>query len=245
LGEVTNSGLHLNLGCGHFLLAGHTNIDAYAYEPGVTVLRFPPLPYDDAKALIRYISAIPRNTCRRGTCIPLLAECKRVLKSGGSLTVVVPDADKARLLAESGRLTLTWYALAVQGERNDLMPHFTIWNKVRVRQLLELAGFAIDEAYSWKDDPRVHDTSSDFSSRGTGDKAVSDEILRELLAALSHEQWSRGGWIISCQSQRSMMTEPQRFLLGRLNVGLTRQMSLRRTANGYRARKRQRPQRGR
>jgi SAM-dependent methyltransferase len=167
LGEV--SGLHLNLGCGHFLLAGHTNIDAYAYEPGVTVLRFPPLPYDDASVDSIYLGHTAEHM-PPWDLLPLLAECKRVLKSGGSLTVVVPDADKARLLAESGRLTLTWYALAVQGERNDLMPHFTIWNKVRVRQLLELAGFAIDEAYSWKDDPRVHDTSVIFQAGVRGIK---------------------------------------------------------------------------
>jgi SAM-dependent methyltransferase len=166
---MTSNGLHLNLGCGHFLIEGHENIDAFPYEPGVTVLRFPPLPYEEAS-----VESVYAGHCFEHICpwelMPLLAECKRVLRPGGSLTIVVPDADKARLLAESGRLTLTWYALAVQGERFDMMPHFLIFNPKRVCEMLEIGGFVIDETYHWKSDSRVHDTTVIFQCGSRGIK---------------------------------------------------------------------------
>lgn len=163
------SDLLLNLGAGTMPVEGYISLDAHPYTPETVVCRFPPLPYDDESVRHIYAGHVMEHI-KPWDLMPLLAECKRVLMPGGSLTVVVPDADKARLMMESKRLDGHFYALAVQGAKYDDMPHSLIFNPKRVREMLEVAGFQIDEGYRWKEDSRVYDTTVIYQAGARGIK---------------------------------------------------------------------------
>lgn len=148
--------LCINLGAGEMPILGYVGIDAHPYSGVDRVMRFPPITYPDGSVAHIYcghcLEHIPP-----WDVLPLLTECARVLRPGGTLTVVLPDADKARLLAESGTMTVERYALIVGGATYDDMPHWGLWSPARLVQALIRAGFQINDAYIWRDDARVFD----------------------------------------------------------------------------------------
>lgn len=135
---------------------GYLSVDAHPYLPGTHVTRFPPLEWADASVADIYCGHCLEHM-PPWDVLHVLDECRRVLRPGGSLTVVTPDADKARLLAESARLTIGQYALAVHGASYDDMPHWCLWTPARLAEALTRAGFFVDSDYRWKDDARVYD----------------------------------------------------------------------------------------
>lgn len=148
--------MNLNLGCGEMPIDGYVNIDAHPY-PGVDrVLRFPPLDYADG-SIAHIFSGHCLEHLAPWDVLPFLAECGRVLETGGTLTLLTPDADKARLLVESGSLTPESYALMVAGARYDDMPHWGLWSPKRLGMALERAGFRVNAGYQFRDDARVYD----------------------------------------------------------------------------------------
>jgi SAM-dependent methyltransferase len=84
----------LNLGCGTRLDAGWTNVDFVACAPGVAAhdLRRG-VPFPDETFEVVYHSHVlehfPRTAARA-----FLRECRRVLKTGGVLRIVVPDLEE-------------------------------------------------------------------------------------------------------------------------------------------------------
>lgn len=148
----------LNLGCGEMPLAGHVNIDSHAYAgvDQVLTLPFGLRLFAPASVPSIYAGHFLEHLAPWGIT-PLLQECYRILIPGGTLTLVTPDADKARLLMESHIMPPSQYALCVAGARNDDMPHYTLWNTARLRAALIHAGFQIDDSYRWQDDARVYD----------------------------------------------------------------------------------------
>jgi len=84
---------YLNLGCGTRLHPGWTNLDFEAAAPGVVahdLRRGIPYPDDTFEAVYHshVLEHFPRDGARR-----LLEECRRVLRPGGVLRVVVPDLE--------------------------------------------------------------------------------------------------------------------------------------------------------
>ena len=151
-----NDTLRLNIGQGMMPIDGYEGVDSQPYAGVATVARVPPLPYGDASVADIYsghfIEHLPP-----WDIAPFLDECRRVLVVGGTLTIVCPDADKARLLVESGSITPETYALMVGGAKYDDMPHWILWNTRRLRQAIERAGFALNDAYEFRSDTRVYD----------------------------------------------------------------------------------------
>jgi SAM-dependent methyltransferase len=84
----------LNLGCGTRLHAGWTNVDFVARAPGVLAhdlrsgVPFPPETFD-AVYHSHVLEHFPRTAARA-----FLSECRRVLRAGGVLRVVVPDLEE-------------------------------------------------------------------------------------------------------------------------------------------------------
>ena len=161
--------MHLNLGAGTYLLDGHDNLDSQPYAGVTVVRRVPPLPYEDATVESifagHFVEHVPPHDLA-----PLFAECMRVLHPGGTLTVIVPDADIARHLMLHADLLPYHYALAVQGEVYDDMPHYTIWNQQRLAQALQDAGFTLRPDYRWQEDWRVADRRVPWQAGAQGVK---------------------------------------------------------------------------
>jgi predicted SAM-dependent methyltransferase len=170
--------LALNIGCGAYPLPPpYRNIDSRP-GPGVDeVARVPPLAYADGSVDAIYAGHVLEHLPPWDVAV-FLAECYRVLRPGGTLTVVVPDERKARLGLLSTRLGLeqysaivggalpeptTWtparFLRLVAGEDEDDMPHWTLWNTHRLYQALTRAGFVLNLDYAWHRDERVADRS--------------------------------------------------------------------------------------
>ena len=159
--------IHLNIGAGTMPLPDHINCDSQPY-PGIDrVFRCPPIPFEDGEVESIYAGHFLEHLPPQDTA-PFLAECRRVLRVGGSLTLVVPDAEKARLLLESKRLIADHFAPIVMGDRHDDMPHRTIWRRAWLEDALMGAGFELDAEYRWKDDPRVFDTAPIWQAGARG-----------------------------------------------------------------------------
>lgn len=152
------AGICLNLGAGDMPVAGYVSCDSQPY-PGIEIVcRIPTerLPFEDGEVAHIYCGHMIEHL-PPWDVLPTLEECYRVLAPGGTLTLVCPDADKARLFAESQRSTVAQYALTIHGARYDDMPHWGLWNHKRLQLALLMADFRIDNDYNWKDDERVYD----------------------------------------------------------------------------------------
>lgn len=161
--------MQINLGCGRYLLADHDNVDSQPYPSVTVVRRVPPLPYEDASVESIYAGHVLEHI-PPADLMPLLHDCLRVLQPGGTLTVVVPDADRARDLMQHHGLNPLAYALAVQGETFEDMPHWIVFNEARLRQVVALAGFEINTSYDWKSDWRVADRRVPWQAGAQGVK---------------------------------------------------------------------------
>jgi predicted SAM-dependent methyltransferase len=82
--------LKLNLGCGDYPLDGFINVDSTLRHGVNAVINVPPLPWPDASVSEIYAGHFLEHLdfADGGE---LLRECSRVLVSGGSIGVVVPD----------------------------------------------------------------------------------------------------------------------------------------------------------
>ena len=139
-------------------IEGYTPVDSRPY-PGIEIVcRIPSerLPFGDGEVAHIYCGHMIEHL-PPWDVLPTLEECYRVLAPGGTLTLVCPDADKARLFAESQRTPIAQYALTIHGARHDDMPHWLLWNPQRLQLALLMANFTIDNEYDWKDDERVYD----------------------------------------------------------------------------------------
>lgn len=161
--------MKLNIGCGRYPIAEHVNLDSQPYDGVDVVTRVPPLPYDDDSIESIYTGHFLEHL-PPWDVLPLLEECYRVLVPGGSLAVVVPDAEKARLMLLSYRLTSDAHVAIVHGETHDDMAHRTLWSHNRLRDALRRAGFGIDPYYDWRTDDRVYDRIPQWQSGVRGIK---------------------------------------------------------------------------
>lgn len=84
----------LNLGCGRRFHRAWTNVDFFAYDPMILPHDLTTgLPFDDGRFDVVYHSHVLEHFSRPAGR-RFLAECRRVLRPGGLLRVVVPDLEK-------------------------------------------------------------------------------------------------------------------------------------------------------
>jgi predicted SAM-dependent methyltransferase len=152
---------YLQLGCGEHLLPGFLNTDSFANrraQLGVDA-RFP-LPFADNmwKGIYTHhlLEHITESHARS-----LLRECHRVLRPGGVLRVVVPDAEKFvraySLPEEERRIMMKWYPPWHMRELNIETPmqmlnyifrdnkfnrHEYAWDRETLEKFLREAGFS-------------------------------------------------------------------------------------------------------
>jgi predicted SAM-dependent methyltransferase len=97
----TASGLALNIGTGGHDLVGWVNLDET--KPGDVLARVPPAPFrDECFDEILMSHVVEHMTLGDGRA--LMKECHRILKPGGAVTVIVPDAKIISLAYLTGQL---------------------------------------------------------------------------------------------------------------------------------------------
>lgn len=97
----TASGLALNIGTGGHDLVGWVNLDET--KPGDVLARVPPAPFrDECFDEILMSHVVEHMTLDEGRA--LIKECHRILKPGGAVTVIVPDAKIISLAYLAGQL---------------------------------------------------------------------------------------------------------------------------------------------
>ena len=135
--------LRLNLGCGHLPIDGFVNVDAREL-PGVDVVaEVTRLPFDPGSVShlhsAHLLEHFPEEQLRR----EVLPYWLSLLRPGGSLTAVVPDAPTMISEHEAGRFPFEDLRLVLYGEQEyegDF--HFTMFSLDSLRSLLTEAGFS-------------------------------------------------------------------------------------------------------
>lgn len=85
------AGVRINLGCGGRAREGWVNVDFTQTLPGVMACNLAAsLPFADASAAVVYASHVLEHF-RRDDALRFLEECRRILRPGGVLRLVVPD----------------------------------------------------------------------------------------------------------------------------------------------------------
>lgn len=155
-----STGLKLNLGSFTTMFAGWRNLDRvdlsrWAAQQGYSFLQWDlrqGLPFDDGVADLVYMSHVLEHfSYDEGG--RLLAECRRVLKPGGVVRVLVPDAEvltKKYLdgsLGDFDELSATASAQDHAGKLYELLcaGHESIYDGTRLERALSDAGFALAE----------------------------------------------------------------------------------------------------
>jgi len=137
--------LKLNLGCGRRILQGYVNIDSNPFEDKVTVMDVRNLMYADDSVdeiLAEFIlEHIPYYQIQE-----TILEWWRVLRPGGTLVLWVPDFDeiaRAWLDGEISRTVLHYQLYCPMLNPEKQMPHFQVFDKKYLRELLTQEGFEI------------------------------------------------------------------------------------------------------
>lgn len=161
----------LNIGCWTHPIPGYLGVDAEARE-GVDVVAT--LPADDlpfAPGSVTHIYAghfiehLPP-----WDVIPFLEQCAALLAPGGTLTFVVPDVRRIRLLADSQMLAGPGTARLLLGDVEPLMQHWGLWSKDRLQFAMAQVGLAINASYDWRNDDRLFDRSASWQGGAQGVK---------------------------------------------------------------------------
>jgi SAM-dependent methyltransferase len=113
---------YLNLGCGTTFDLGWVNMDLLPSNPEVIAHDlYDPLPFGDGTFEMVYHSHVLEHL-HRGHVRDFLLECRRVLKPGGTVRIVVPDLER---LAKSYLACLEG---ALAGDPDDARPKVQISN---------------------------------------------------------------------------------------------------------------------
>jgi predicted SAM-dependent methyltransferase len=165
---VTVGTLKLNLGCGEYSLSGFVNVDAFAYRNVDTVMSVPPVPWPDASVEEIYMGHFLEHLGEQEGG-ELLRECHRVLRSGGTLGVVVPDFfEICRRYIKNEFAPFAWsdgnhdLTNDVDGLCRYLIfstiqpsHHKWMYDEDSLRRALERAGFVVTGEIDRLEDPRL------------------------------------------------------------------------------------------
>ncbi|SEB00358.1 hypothetical protein [Variovorax sp. YR216] len=142
LKDARRKGLRLNLGCGHVPLDGYLNVDRRAL-PGVDlVAEIDNLPFQDGEISeihsAHVLEHFPQEQLRRS----LLPYWQGLLRTGGTLRAVVPDAEAMMDHYSRGEYpyqSLREVTFGGQDYEGDF--HFNMFTPASLTELLEEAGF--------------------------------------------------------------------------------------------------------
>jgi hypothetical protein len=133
--------LRLNLGCGHEALPGYINVDNGAFD-ALDVLADPrDLPFDPGSVSEIRADGLLARFALHDVEMVLLPHWAALLRPGGSLVVVVPDADAMVRRYVSGQLSfdeLRDATFGAGGDGGDL--RFSMFNAASLTRLLAEAG---------------------------------------------------------------------------------------------------------
>jgi hypothetical protein len=133
----------VNLGSGHIPVAGYLNVDSRPLDgvdlvADVTQLPFPEGSVKELRAA-HLVEHFPREQLKR----QLLVHWKSVIEPGGSLVLILPDAEAMIAAYERGEMSFDDLAVVTFGGQEyggDF--HFAMYTAGSLSQLLEGAGFA-------------------------------------------------------------------------------------------------------
>jgi predicted SAM-dependent methyltransferase len=142
LKDAREKGPRLNLGCGHVPLDGYLNVDRRAL-PGVDlVAEVDDLPFEDGEVAeihsAHVLEHFPQEQLRRS----LLPYWNRLLRTGGTLRAVVPDAEAMMDRYSRGDYpyqSLREVTFGGQDYEGDF--HFNMFTPASLTELMEEAGF--------------------------------------------------------------------------------------------------------
>lgn len=161
----------LNIGCWTHAIPDYLGVDANA-GPGVDVVAMLPeeaLPFDpgsiEAIYAGHFIEHLPP-----WDVIPFLEQMTALLVPGGTLTLIVPDVRRVRLLADSQMLAGPGTARILLGDVDPLMQHWGLWSKERLHLAMAHVGLAINASYDWRDDVRLFDRTASWQGGAQGVK---------------------------------------------------------------------------
>lgn len=166
--ETALSGSRLNIGCGQHPLLFWTNLDAASDALADVRATVPPIPFDDASMTDIYLGHVLEHFDEHeGEA--LLRECYRVLKPGGRLGVVVPDARAIMGRWLSGVQEAVEYPMGTFRNVADLNEicrlfvfstvqeshHKWMYDEFTLRRAVRLVGFKITGSIDRWRDPRL------------------------------------------------------------------------------------------
>jgi predicted SAM-dependent methyltransferase len=139
--RVTGDDLRLNLGCGHIPLADFVNVDSRELDHVDVVADVHDLPFSHG-SLAQIHSAhllehFPLEEMRRS----LVPYWLSLLRPGGLLTAIVPDAEAMLSEFAAGRISFEELRLVTYGQQEyDKDFHFNMYSRDSLRELFEEAG---------------------------------------------------------------------------------------------------------
>lgn len=160
--------LCLNIGAWEHRIPGYLGVDANATPAADVVQRVPPLRWPDGAVAHIYAGHFLEHLAPWDVEY-FLRECARVLRPGGTLTLITPDMRRVRLLADSQVLAGPATARLLVGETGD-MAHWTLWTAERIKGALRRVGLAVDEGYDWRADARLYDREASWQGGARGIK---------------------------------------------------------------------------
>lgn len=162
---------NLNIGCWTHQIPDYLGVDAEP-RPGVDVVATVPaddLPFEpgtiDHIYAGHFIEHLPP-----WDVIPFLEQCRDLLRSGGTLTLIVPDARRVRLLADSQVLAGPGCARILLGDAEPLMQHWGLWTRERLHLALAQVGLLVNADYAWQADTRLYDRTASWQGGAQGVK---------------------------------------------------------------------------
>lgn len=161
--------VQLNIGCEDHRIPGYIGVDANPHARAVEVVAVQPgpLPYGPGEVQDIYAGHFVEHL-EPWAIVDWLRDCAALLAPGGSLTLVVPDIARIRLLADSQMLVGPSCARLLLGTTQPGMQHWTLWTRARLEEALSLAGLEVDTDYDWHTDPRVRDRSASWQTGARG-----------------------------------------------------------------------------
>lgn len=111
--------MRVNVGCGNYPLTGWINLDASPDVAADVVATVPPLPYADNALDEIYAGHVIEHMTREDGAT-FLAECRRCLRPGGRVGIVVPDMRAIMGVWLGGVKVTVEYPMGVQNDCSDL-----------------------------------------------------------------------------------------------------------------------------
>ena len=139
---LSSGALKINLGCGHKPMDGYINVDMRAL-PGVDVVAtVDSLPFEESSVVEVYSSHLIEHFPEEKLVRHILPHWLRVLKPGGTVRIVAPDAGamcKAFVNGEMGFRDLKEVTFGAQDYDGDF--HYTMFTVESITEILTQVGF--------------------------------------------------------------------------------------------------------